>query len=430
MLLLGGRKFSSKGNLLKSKENTLRQRECCGMKFCEDYLQVSDGLRIFAAEWCIMWHSHDRLTKMKNRLQSLDVLRGLTLFMLVFFGPVVSQLLSTIGADWCGPVLFQLEHEPWEGFRVWDLLMPQFLFMAGASMPFSLQKYIGQKGQGRAWRRIARRFVLLFILGMMVQGNLLGLDPKRIYLYSNTLQAIACGYVIAAVILLNCKKMRWQIVWTAALLMVYWIGMVLGGDYSQDGNFCEIVDRAVLGRFRDGVYWDADGVWHFAEWYRYTWIWSSLTFGATVMTGCLAGEWIRRSQKPRTALLMVLTGVGMLLGAKLWSLGMPIIKHIWTSSMALYAAGWSMVLLGILFYVIDCRGWDRGWTWLKVYGMNSITAYFLGETVNFRSIVNSLSYGLQQYMGDYYEVWLTFGNFALVYLILYLMYKTKVFVRV
>lgn len=367
---------------------------------------------------------------MNNRLQSLDILRGLTLFMLVFFGPVVSPLLKVVDAEWCMPILHQLDHEPWEGFRLWDLLMPQFLFMAGASMPFSFEKYRSQTDKRAIYLRILRRFVLLFIVGMMVQGNLLGLDPHRIYLYSNTLQAIACGYLIASVILLNCKSIHWQVGWTVVLLLVYWVGMVVGGDYSQDGNFCETVDRVVLGRFRDGVYWDESGVWHFADWYRYTWIWSSLTFGATVMLGCLTGEWIRRTDVKRKSLYIVGTGVALLAVAELWSLNMPIIKHIWTSSMVLFAGGWSMILLGTIYYVVDCKGCDKGLTWLKVYGMNSITAYFLGETVNFRSVVTSLSYGLRQYLGDFYEVWITFGNFAIVYIILYIMYRSRVYLRV
>lgn len=367
---------------------------------------------------------------MKDRLQSLDVLRGLTLFMLLFFGPVVSHLLNTIGAEWCAPVSYQLDHEPWEGFRLWDLLMPLFMFMAGASMPFSFKKYQGQQGMKSVYARIAKRVILLFIIGMMVQGNLLGLDPQRIYLYSNTLQAIACGYLIASVILLNCKSIRWQIAWTIALLIIYWIPMMLFGDYSPEGNFCEIVDQRVLGRFRDGVYWDEQGVWHFADWYRYTWIWSSLTFGATVMLGCLSTQWLNLVKGKKAAGFLAIIGVALLIGAKLWSLEMPIIKHIWTSSMVLWAGGLSMILLAAVYYWMDCLGHTRGLMWLKVYGMNSITAYFIGETINFRSIVQSLCHGLQQYMGDYYDMWITFGNFAIVYGILYVMYRSHVFLKV
>lgn len=367
---------------------------------------------------------------MPSRLQSLDILRGLTLFMLVFFGPVISHLLQTIGAEWCNPILYQLDHEPWEGFRLWDLLMPLFLFMAGTSMPFSFEKYRDKKGREGIWFRIFRRVLLLFIIGMMVQGNLLGLDPKHIYFYTNTLQAIACGYLIAAVILLTFRQIRWQIICTIALLVVYSIPMALCGDYTPDGNFCEWLDRVVMGRFRDGVDWDENGVWHFSETYRYTWIWSSITFGATVMLGCLSGEWIRKASGKKTALGIMLTGVLLVGVALVYAHFEPVIKHIWTSSMVLLAGGFSMILLGLFHYIFDCLGVSRGVTFLKVYGMNSIVAYFLGETVNFRSVVNSLSYGLRQYMGDFYDVWTTFGNFLIVFLILLAMYRLRIFLKV
>ena len=51
---------------------------------------------------------------------------------------------------------------------------------------------------------MARRFLLLFLFGMVVQGNLLGFDPSAVFIYTNTLQAIAFGYLIAAIVILHC----------------------------------------------------------------------------------------------------------------------------------------------------------------------------------------------------------------------------------
>ena len=52
-----------------------------------------------------------------SRLASLDILRGLTLFLLVFFQPVLWALLSPVDADWSRAVLHHFDHEVWEGFR-------------------------------------------------------------------------------------------------------------------------------------------------------------------------------------------------------------------------------------------------------------------------------------------------------------------------
>ena len=326
----------------------------------------------------------------------------------------------------------RFDHEVWEGFRFWDLVMPLFLFMTGASMPFSLSKYVGMSGSyWPVYRRILRRVFLLFIFGMIVQGNLLGLDSRHIYLYSNTLQSIAVGYFIAAVIQLH-FSFRWQIGITLLLLFIYWIPITFLGDFTPAGNFAEQVDRWVLGRFRDGVFWNEDGTWSFSPYYNYTWIWSSLTFGVTVMLGAFAGKIMKEGKANRKKVVQTLSVIGVLLVglAMLWSLQMPIIKRLWTGSMTLLSGGYCFLLMALFYYWIDYKGHSRGLNWLKVYGMNSITAYLLGEVVNFRCIADSVSYGLKQYIGDYYPVWLTFANYLILFFLLRMMYKRGLFLKV
>ena len=366
------------------------------------------------------------------RLASLDILRGFDLFLLVFFQPVFVALARQMNMSFLDSILYQFDHEVWEGFRFWDLVMPLFLFMTGASMPFSLSKYIGTTGSyWPVYRRILKRVFLLFIFGMIVQGNLLGLDSSHIYLYSNTLQSIAVGYFIAAVIQLH-FSFRWQIGITLLLLFIYWIPMTFLGDFTPAGNFAEQVDRCVLGRFRDGVFWNEDGTWSFSPYYNYTWIWSSLTFGVTVMLGAFAGKIMKEGKANRKKVVQTLSVIGVLLVglAMLWSLQMPIIKRLWTGSMTLLSGGYCFLLMALFYYWIDYKGHSRGLNWLKVYGMNSITAYLLGEVVNFRCIADSVSYGLKQYIGDYYPVWLTFANYLILFFLLRMMYKRGLFLKV
>lgn len=365
------------------------------------------------------------------RLASLDILRGADLFLLVFFQPVFVALCQQLDLPFLNAVARQFDHEPWIGFRLWDLVMPLFLFMTGAALPFSLRKYEGAADRRPLYRRIARRVVTLFLLGMVVQGNLLGLDPNRIYLYSNTLQAIAVGYLIAALVQLHASPRR-QILVAALLLAAYWVPMTFCGDFTPEGNFAEQVDRWVLGRFRDGAWRGEDGLWHFAPHYTYTWILSSLTFGVTVLLGSFAGRMMMHGHddRRRTALKLLATGAGLLVAGWLWSFQMPVIKRIWTCSMTLVAGGWSFLLMALVYYAVDCRGRTRGLEWLKIYGMNSIAAYMLGECVNFRCVAASLSYGLERYLGGYYAVWLTFANYLIVFLILRWMYRQRIFLKI
>lgn len=78
----------------------------------------------------------------------------------------------------------------------------------------------------------------------------------------------------------------------------------------------------------------------------------------------------------------------------------------------------------------DYKGHKKNLTWLKVYGMNSILAYMLAMTVNFSSIGRSVFWGLEQYIGPWYPVVITLTNVAILYGILWSLYKKKIFLRV
>ena len=109
---------------------------------------------------------------------------------------------------------------------------------------------------------------------------------------------------------------------------------------------------------------------------------------------------------------------------------MPVIKRLWTGSMTLLSGGYCFLLMAFFYYWIDYKGRIWGLNWLKIYGMNSIAAYLLGEVINFRCVAASVSYGLEQYLGDYYQVWLTFANYLILFFILRAMYKCGLFLKV
>ena len=167
--------------------------------------------------------------------------------------------------------------------------------------------------------------------------------------------------------------------------------MTLFGDWSPQGNFGCKVDKLILGRFRDMTTIDTDGNIVFCPWFDYTYIWSSL----------------------------------------IWGQFQPIIKRLWTGSMTLFSGGLCIILLAIFYWWIDVKGHNKNIEWLQVYGCNAIIAYIMGEKINFRSIPNSLLYGLEQYCGAaWYEAILTFFNSAIIFLILYILYKNRGFVKI
>ena len=371
-----------------------------------------------------------------KRLESLDALRGFDLFFLVALGPLMHSLARTANVEWLNESMWVFSHVSWEGFSPWDLIMPLFLFMSGISMPFSLSRYKSISDKRPLLRRLAKRILLLWIFGMMCQGNLLALDPNTIYLYSNTLQAIATGYLITALLFLFTSR-RTQIITAVVLLLVYWTAMQFitvdgygGGNYTPQGNLAEWIDNTVLGRFRDTAQ-VIDGKVVVADWYHYTWILSSLNFGVTVLTGLFAGYIAKDKIEEKKKLKLYFgTGITMVIAGWLWNFQMPVIKTIWTSSMVLVSSGYCFLLMGLFYYWIDYKGHRSGITWLKVYGMNSIVAYMLANVVNFRCIGESSFYGLEQYMGSYYSFLMTLWNIGAVYVIIWFMYKRGIFLKV
>lgn len=163
-------------------------------------------------------------TQQPQRLESLDILRGFDLFLLVGLETVMHQLANTIDTPSFHSFMWCFTHADWEGFSPWDLVMPLFMFMSGITIPFALSRYKNATDKSLVYRRILKRVVLLWIFGMMCQGNLLSLEPNRIYIYSNTLQAIAMGYLIASLLYLH-TRIRTQIITVAVLLIVFWGAM-------------------------------------------------------------------------------------------------------------------------------------------------------------------------------------------------------------
>ena len=373
---------------------------------------------------------------MKQRLESLDVLRGADLFFLLAIGPIVRRFIKLVDQPWLNECYWLFDHVAWEGFSPWDIIMPLFVFMTGITIPFALGRIREERRYGTALWRIVRRVVILWLFGMICQGGLLDKDPNTIYLYSNTLQAIAVAYAASALLFLF-TKLRTQIIVAAVLLLGYWAAMEFvsvdgfgGGDYTPEKNLAEWVDNTVLGRFRDGAK-VVDGDVVFNTEYHCTWILSSLTFIVTGLLGMFAGVVAKSKMEERRKLWWFAgTGVALVVAGLIWSIWHPIIKMIWTSSMTLFSGGICFLLLWLCYYLIDYKGYRRGLTLFKVYGMNSIAAYMMPKFVKTRAILSGLLAFLPFVMG---EEWAGFAirvaDAVVIYLLLYYMYKREIFLK-
>jgi predicted acyltransferase len=363
-----------------------------------------------------------------GRIVALDALRGFDMFWIVGGQELA---LAAAGLFWTTPppwIERQLEHVPWEGFTAWDLIMPLFLFMVGAAMPFSFARRMDE-GQSKSglYLKIVRRAVILFILGMIVQGHLLEFDLSKLHIFCNTLQAIAVGYLVAGFVMLNVGVIS-QVAFTLGLLVVYWLLIRFvpfeghpAGTLEPNANLALAVDKFVLGRFIDGTQ------------PPYTWMLSSLTFTASVMMGVMSGHIMRANWRSWQRLVaLIAAGAACLAAGWAWAEwgGLPIIKHIWTSSMALWAAGWSFLLLAAFYLVIDMIGWRRWAFFFVVIGMNAITIYVANWFIPFNGISETLVGGAARHAGSAGPAIVELTAMMLAWLLLYHLYRQKIFVRI
>jgi predicted acyltransferase len=359
-----------------------------------------------------------------ERIVSIDALRGFDMFWIAGGGPMVYEFFKLFANPLPSWLEGQFDHVQWQGFVAWDLIMPLFLFIVGASMPFSIGKRLAQ-GDGRRsiYLKVIYRVLLLWILGTVAQGNLLHFRMDDLLLYSNTLQAIAAGYLISAIALIE-LPVKGQAVLVGVLLLIYWGLMRFvpvpgygAGVLTPEGNLAMWVDQSVLGRFRDGS--------------DYTWILSSIGFGATTLIGVMAGHLLRApGPKLQKVFWLVISGLACLLTGWLWSFEFPIIKHIWTSSMVLWAGGWSLLLLALFYWVIDILGYKRWAFVFIIIGTNAIVAYIAPGIIRFGDISDTLVGGLAKHLGQLGDFLLTAGTFGVLWLLLYYMYRNKTFVRI
>ena len=148
------------------------------------------------------------------------------------------------------------------GFTFYDFIFPLFLFLAGVSLAFSLNKGL-EKGMDKRelYRKSARRMLILIVLGIIYKNAPLPLfEPSQIRLGS-VLGRIGFAGFITTLIYLN-FSMRNRLLWVGGILLTYYAALFLipvpgygAGDLSFEGNLVGWIDRTFMpGRLLQKTY--------------------------------------------------------------------------------------------------------------------------------------------------------------------------------
>src|SRR2546426_3061888 len=133
-----------------------------------------------------------------QRLMSVDALRGFDMFWIIGADSLVAALNRMSHTPVTSFLASQLEHADWEGFHFYDLIFPLFVFIVGVSLVFSLTKTIERAGRAEALKRVVRRAVLLFLVGIFYSGGFTNPWPDMRLM--GVLNRIALAYFFAGLL--------------------------------------------------------------------------------------------------------------------------------------------------------------------------------------------------------------------------------------
>jgi heparan-alpha-glucosaminide N-acetyltransferase len=387
-----------------------------------------------------------------QRNVAVDAYRGLV--MLLMMAEVLR--LSEVARSFSGNPIwrflaFNQSHVEWAGMSLHDTIQPGFTFLAGVALPYSIRSR-RRKGESFTLMLVHTiwRSVLLVALGIFLRSTS---GPITYFTFEDTLTQIGLGYTFAFLLTFARPRMQW--VALAAILVGYWLAWALYPVPGAGFNYAAVgVPSDWPGRIYTGFasHWNKNSnlgqafdIWFlnlFPRTARFAFNgggYLTLSFIPTLGTmliGVIAGRWFHE-EAPRIPLRRFLIAAAALIaiGLACHFTGIcPIVKRIWTPSWTLFSGGVCFLFLAVFSWTVDVKN-HRRWAFpLIVIGMNSIAAYMMAHLWE-DFIQNSFKIHLGMRVLDGLGVSLeplVMGSLTLLvyWLVLYWMFKNKVFIRI
>jgi predicted acyltransferase len=363
--------------------------------------------------------------KIATRLMSLDFVRGLTMVLLTLESThLYNNLQPAVEGTAAILLLNQFFHHPWHGLRLWDLVQPVFMFVAGTALAFSIRKQRQHVTWGQSFRKILKRCFWLFFWGVLdyaVRENGLSFELW------NVLTQLAFTTLVTFLII-DFPAMAQIVISFLCLLipeLLYRYAGIPGFDqpFTDQHNFGNYMDLVLMNKI------NSDG------WVAI----NCISTSAHTIWGALVGK-LLLSNKSSGQKLRYLIGSGvllLLLGFGLdWTGVTPIIKRIATSTFVLASGGWCLLFLAFSYWWIDIKEHKRYLLFFLIFGMNSIFIYLFFEIVAsrwFNGYVQAITGGLLDFVHFPKTAAVIVGSlviFALEFGLLYFLYRKKLFFTV
>ncbi len=369
-----------------------------------------------------------------QRLASVDIYRGFVMFLMVAEVLHLSSLAKNYpDSQIWKEIAFHTQHVEWVGCSLHDMIQPSFSFLVGVALPFSLANRIA-KGESFRWLSIHAlwRSLVLVLLGVFLRSTH---SPITNWTFEDTLTQIGLGYFF--LFLLGWMK-SW-VVWVSFFLIVigYWDAWALypaaGSDFAshwqKNANLGWQFDTWFLNLFPRNAPFKANGGGYLTL--------SFIPTLATMILGLIAGRWLRLGWPlGKKLMLITITGVvGLGIGFLLNYYGIcPNVKRIWTPTWVFFSGGWCFIMLA--FFVATVEGLRMKMVFFPflVLGLNSIAIYCLSHLIDGfirTSLYTHLGKGIFRIFGEQYEQLLMgIGIMLVLWLILFWMYRRKLFLKI
>ncbi len=395
--------------------------------------------------------------KKEQRWASVDIYRGLVMFLMLAevlhwsglanyksqLSPWMQKLLDTI--------IFHTSHVAWEGCSLHDMIQPSFSFLVGTSLAFSFAKRMdqGQSYGKMLFHAIGRSLILIF-LGIFLRS--LG-KLNTNFTFDDTLTQIGLGYVF--LFLFAGKPWQTPLFGALAILAGYWALFALTPLPPPDFNYQAVGIPANWPHHAEGfeAHWNknSNAAWAFDVWWMnlfpretpfafsgggYCTLSFIPTLG-TMLLGLVAGEWLRAQwpNRQRITYFLIAIAACMATAYGIDAAGLcPIVKRIWTPTWTLWSGGICFAWLLALHLICDLGQATRWAFFFRVIGANSIVAYVMSWTIEESTklaIRRHFDWLIERIVPQPIET-LVYGSLVLAtfWLILYWLYRQKIFVRI
>lgn len=363
-------------------------------------------------------------SKTPDRVLSIDVFRGLTMFLLIGeFTELYSHIThESLEGSIISAIGHQLDHHQWNGLRFWDLIQPFFMFIVGLSLPFAVKSRIN-KGETskQILNHVLKRSALLLLMGW----GLYCIGPGKITFYfQNVLAQIAFTYLVAYLIIH--RSVKFQVIFSLALLV---LAEALYRFFPVEGFNHPFVANENFGTWLDLQYGGADlsGSWVSIN---------ALPTAAHTIWGVLVGQLFMNDESANRKLKQLfIAGVILVIVGYMMNPVTPIIKRTATSSFVIVTGGWSILTMALLYWIVDIKEMKGRWSlFFSVVSMNSLFIYLFAHLEGAKFIEHILypfTYVLFGWGGELTAQILTsLLVWAALWGLCYWMYKKRLFIKI